>query len=37
MEGKNEWLKPMKVSNTKEDVPTQHEAKSVMFKSELPT
>ena len=37
MEGKNEWPKPRKVNDTKEDIPTRHEAKSVMFKSELPT
>jgi len=37
MEGKKEQPKPRKLNDTKEDVPTWHEAKSVMFKSELPT
>ena len=36
MEGKKERPKPRKVNDNKEDVPTQHEAESVMFKSELP-
>jgi len=35
MEGKNERPKPRKVNDVKEDVPTQHEEKSVIFKSEL--
>ena len=34
---KNERPKPRKVNDAKEDVPTRHEAKSVMFKSELLT
>jgi len=37
MEGKNEWPNLGKINNIKEDIPTQHEAESVMFKSELPT
>jgi len=34
---KNERPKSRKVNDTNKDIPTQHEAKSVMFKSELPT
>jgi len=37
MEGKNEWPKPRKVKDIKEDIPTQHEARSVMFNSEFLT
>ena len=38
MEGKNEWPKPRKFNDTKEDIPTQvHKAKSFMFKTELLT